>query len=359
MLTALALARRGVGNVWPNPAVGCVIVNEYRIVGRGWTQPGGRPHAETEALARAGDAARGATAFVTLEPCNHHGKTPPCTEAVIHSGIRRGVIAAADPHPLVAGQGVARLQAEGLSVTIGVCAEEALEINAGFFLTVAEGRPLVTLKAAVSLDGRIATRTGHSQWMTGPAARRASHLLRASHDAILIGSGTALADDPSLSCRLPGMQSRSPVRIVVDGRLRLATRRLNLVATAREIPTWIVTTSDADRELRSMLTGMGATVIGVEKDGSGHPQARAIVAALAERGVTRVLVEGGTAVAGSFLAAGLIDRMAVFRAPKMIGADGLAMAGELGVSSLESAPTYVRCGVGEIASDLVEFYKSA
>jgi diaminohydroxyphosphoribosylaminopyrimidine deaminase/5-amino-6-(5-phosphoribosylamino)uracil reductase len=254
---------------------------------------------------------------------------------------------------------VARLQAEGLSVTIGVCAEEALEINAGFFLTVAEGRPLVTLKAAVSLDGRIATRTGHSQWMTGPAARRASHLLRASHDAILIGSGTALADDPSLSCRLPGMQSRSPVRIVVDGRLRLATRRLNLVATAREIPTWIVTTSDADRELRSMLTGMGATVIGVEKDGSGHPQARAIVAALAERGVTRVLVEGGTAVAGSFLAAGLIDRMAVFRAPKMIGADGLAMAGELGVSSLESAPTYVRCGVGEIASDLVEFYKSA
>ena len=195
MRAALALARRGLGNTWPNPAVGCVIVNEGRVVGRGWTQRGGRPHAETEALARAGSAATGATAYVTLEPCSHHGKTPPCAEALIGARIARVVAAVEDPDPRVSGAGIARLRDAGVEVETGLCAEEAAELNAGFFCRVTHGRPLVTLKLATSLDGRIATANGESRWITGPAARERAHLLRATHDAVLVGTGTAFADD--------------------------------------------------------------------------------------------------------------------------------------------------------------------
>src|SRR5580700_4659831 len=227
MRTALGLARRGLGNTWPNPAVGCVIVKDGRVVGRGWTQKGGRPHAETEALARAGKGAKGATAYVSLEPCSHHGKTPPCAEALIAAGVSRVVAAVEDPDPRVSGRGIARLRAAGIAVEAGLCAAEAAELNAGFFCRVAQGRPLVTLKLAASLDGRIATPTGKSRWITGPAARERAHLLRAAHDAVLIGTGTALADDPQLTCRLPGLEARSPVRIVIDRTLRLpATLRL-------------------------------------------------------------------------------------------------------------------------------------
>ena len=219
MAVALRLAERGLGSAWPNPAVGCVLVRDGRVVGRGWTQPGGRPHGEVEALRRAGDAALGATAYVSLEPCAHYGRTPPCTMALLQAGMRRVVAATVDPDPRVDGRGIEQLRQAGVEVSVGLCRAEAEAINAGFILRVRAGRPLVTLKLATSLDGRIATRSGESQWITGEQARARGHLLRASHDAIMIGSGTALADDPALTCRLPGLEDRSPVRIVLDGRL--------------------------------------------------------------------------------------------------------------------------------------------
>jgi diaminohydroxyphosphoribosylaminopyrimidine deaminase / 5-amino-6-(5-phosphoribosylamino)uracil reductase len=208
MRSAIALARRGLGTVAPNPAVGCVIVNNGTVVGRGWTQPGGRPHGETEALRRAGDAASGATAYVSLEPCNHWGKTPPCTEALLEARIGRVVVACEDPDPRVSGSGIRRLREAGVQVDIGLCADEATELNEGFFHRIRDGRPLVTLKLATSLDGRIALRTGESQWITGPTARSWGHGLRARYDAIMVGLNTALADDPELTCRLPGLSGR-------------------------------------------------------------------------------------------------------------------------------------------------------
>src|SRR5579872_6272521 len=247
MRASLGLARRGLGNTWPNPAVGCVLVREGRVVGRGWTQAGGRPHAEAEALARAGRAARGATAYVTLEPCSHHGKTPPCAEALIAAGIARVVAAIEDPDPRVSGRGIARLKEAGITVETGPCADEAVELNAGFLCRVKHGRPLVTLKLATSLDGRIATASGESRWITGAAARERAHLLRATQDAVLVGTGTALADDPQLTCRLPGLEDRSPVRVVIDRNLRLPAT-LRLFSEARPVPTWLVTPPGSNRE---------------------------------------------------------------------------------------------------------------
>src|SRR5712691_553149 len=245
MRAALALARRGLGNVWPNPAVGCVIARNSKVVGRGWTQPGGRPHAETEALARAGGAAQGATAYVTLEPCSHWGRTPPCADALIAAAVGRVVVAIEDSDPRVAGGGLARLRAAGIAVETGLGAADAAEINAGFLQRVRLGRPLVTLKLATSLDGRIATAAGESRWITGPAARDHAHLLRATHDAILVGTGTVLADDPQLTCRLPGLAGCSPVRVVLDRQLRIPPGA-DIIAEARQVPTWLVTLPAAD-----------------------------------------------------------------------------------------------------------------
>src|SRR5215218_7029847 len=246
MRAALALARRGVGSTWPNPSVGCVIVRDGpgggQVVGRGWTQPGGRPHAEAEALARAGEAARGATAYVTLEPCSHWGRTPPCCDALIAAGVARVVVATGDPDPRVDGRGLRQLREAGIAVEQGLLETEARAVIAGFVRRITRGLPLVTLKLATSLDGRIATATGESRWITGDAARRAAHGLRASHDAVLVGSGTVLADDPDLTCRNPGMARVPIARVVADTRLRtpLGSR---LVRTAREAPTWIITST--------------------------------------------------------------------------------------------------------------------
>ena len=308
MAAALALAERGLGAVWPNPAVGCILVREGRVVGRGWTQPGGRPHAETEALTRAGGAAHGATAYVTFEPCCHHGKTPPCADALIDARIARLVAAMKDPDPRVSGQGFARVQEAGIEVAVGACGEAAARLNAGFLKRIAAGRPLVTLKLATSLDGRIATRSGESQWITGEAARARGHLLRARNDAILVGSGTALADNPALTCRLPGLAARSPVRVVMDGRLRLPPGH-RLVAEAHDVPTWIVTLADAAEARGEAYRGAGAELIIVAPDSAGHPDAGAALEALGARGITRLLVEGGAHVAAALLGAGLVDRL--------------------------------------------------
>ena len=256
---ALRLAARGLGRTWPNPAVGCVVVKDGRIVGRGWTQPGGRPHAETEALGRAGRQALGATAYVTFEPCAHYGRTPPCTMALIHAGVRRVVVATTDPDRRVDGQGVAQLRQAGVEVELGLLRAEAEALNAGFLLKERARRPLVTLKLATSLDGRIATRSGQSQWLTGQQARARGHWLRATHDAIMVGSGTALADDPALTCRLPGLDARSPVRVVLDGRLRLPPIS-RLAMTACAAPTWLFTHQAARAE---ELRRLGVEVIEV------------------------------------------------------------------------------------------------
>src|SRR5262245_58482979 len=268
MRAALALAARGLGRTWPNPAVGCVLVRGGHVVGRGWTQPGGRPHAETEALARAGEAARGATAYVSLEPCAHTGKTPPCADALIAAGIGRVVAAVQDPDPRVSGRGLARLRDAGLAVVTGMCAAEAAELNAGFFTRIKQGRPLVSLKLATSLDGRTATRSGDSRWITGDAARRRAHALRATHDAILVGTGTALADDPELTCRLPGLGDRSPVRVVLDRQLRLPDAA-KLLATAHEVPTWVIRAPTSDGARKKKIGATGAEVIEVPTDADG------------------------------------------------------------------------------------------
>lgn len=357
MRAALALARRGLGAVWPNPTVGCVIVapNDAggQVVGRGWTQPGGRPHAETEALRRAGARARGATAYVSLEPCNHHGKTPPCTDALIAAGVVRVVGTVQDPDPRVEGRGYARLRDAGISVSTGTCAAEAEEINAGFFLRQQEGRPLVTLKMATSLDGRIATRTGESQWITGAAARAHGHLMRAAHDAVMVGIGTALADDPQLTCRLPGLEERSPVRIVLDSGMRLPLTS-KLVATARKVPVWVLAAEDGDRMRQEALTDHGITVIRVARSDAGRLDLRAALHHLGARGLTRVLVEGGGTIAAALLVARLVDRVAWLRSGGLIGGDGVPAVAAYGVDRLEGMQSFHRLSVQALGDDLLE-----
>ena len=355
MRAALNIAARGLGRVAPNPAVGCVIVNGGHVVGRGWTQPGGRPHAETEALARAGKAARGATAYVTLEPCAHHGVTPPCADALVEAGVARVVIACLDTDSRVSGRGIAHLEAAGLDVTSGVCRDEALDLNAGFFLRNAKGRPLVTLKTATTLDGYIATRTGESRWITGDGARARGHLMRARHDAIMVGVGTVAADDPDLTCRLSGLAAASPIRIIADGRLRTPLTA-RLVRTAHEHPTWIVTVPGTDKARVKAFRECGLEVIEVPADALGNPAPGAALAALGQRGLTRVLVEGGGRLAASFMAENLIDRICWFRAPLVIGGDGRPAIGAYGIDHLDLARRFQRISLEEVGGDALETY---
>lgn len=355
MRAALALARRGLGEVWPNPAVGCVIVAGDRVVGRGCTAAGGRPHAETEALAMAGEAAKGATAYVTLEPCAHHGKTPPCAEALVAAGIVRVVSALRDPDPRVSGRGVEILRRAGVTVVEGVLEAEARELNAGFLSRIERGRPLVTLKLASTLDGRIATHTGESRWITGPAARAHAHLLRAENDAVMIGSGTALADDPELTCRLPGLSARSPVRIVFDGRLRMPLTH-RLAATADDVPTWVVTLAGGDRNRARAFAAAGIELVECPPGPDGAVDPVAALAALGAAGLTRILVEGGAHLAAALMRADLVDRLVWFRAARIVGGDGLASLVGFGVDRLSQTPRFARVDARAIGDDLMETY---
>ena len=356
MRAALALARRGLGTVWPNPAVGCVIVNDGRVVGRGWTQPGGRPHGETEALRRAGEAARGAVANVSLEPCCHWGQTPPCVDALIAAGVRRVVVALEDPDPRVAGEGLRRLRAAGLEVEVGLCAEEAAEVNAGFLSRLRLGRPLVTFKLATSLDGRIAIANGESQWITGPPARERAHALRASHDAIMVGTGTVVADDPQLTCRLPGLGHRSPVRVVIDRHLRIPPAS-QIIADARRVPTWVLTFRSADPRRRATFLANHVTLIDVDDDGEGQIDLAAALEALGERGITRLLVEGGARLAAAFLRAGLIDRLVWVHAPLVIGGEGIPAIAGFDLAALADAPAFERLSTQTIGDDVLTTFR--
>jgi diaminohydroxyphosphoribosylaminopyrimidine deaminase/5-amino-6-(5-phosphoribosylamino)uracil reductase len=350
MEAALALARRGLGNTWPNPAVGCVLVSEAgQVVGRGWTQPGGRPHAETGALARAGELARGATAYVTLEPCSHWGRTPPCCDALIKAGVARVVVATGDPDPRVDGRGLERLRAAGVIVELGLGGVEARALNAGFARRITAGRPVVTLKLASTLDGRIATATGESQWITGPEARRAAHAIRARHDAILVGSGTVLADDPDLTCRLPGMAPVPIARVVADARLRTPLDA-RLVKSARSTPTWIATRTGQRPSALAPYLEAGVEILPIPRARPGLDLA-ALLGALAQRGITRVMAEGGAGLAAALIRADLVDRIAWFHAPAVMGGDGLPSVQPLPLASLSAMPRYRRVSSRPLGPD--------
>jgi diaminohydroxyphosphoribosylaminopyrimidine deaminase/5-amino-6-(5-phosphoribosylamino)uracil reductase len=357
MALALALGRRGQGRCWPNPAVGAVIVKDGVIVGRGWTQPGGRPHAEVEALKRAGDAARGATLYVTLEPCSHHGKSPPCADAVISGGIARVVSAIEDPNPEVAGRGHARLRAAGIVVDVGLGAQEAARGHAGHFRRIRDKRPHVILKLAVSSDEKIAAAGRKPVAISGDAARSRVHLLRAQCDAILVGIGTVLADDPLLTTRLPGMEAWSPVRVVLDRSLRIPGSS-RLVHSARETPLWVMTSNLAEAPAAMKLGAAGAQVIRVASVPPGL-DLQAVLGTLSEKGITRLLVEGGSRVASSFVAAGLVDEVWLLRGPGAIGADGVAALDALPLTAVTRSPQFkVRASEG-LQNDTLTIYERA
>lgn len=360
MRHALGLAGRGLGQVAPNPAVGCVIVRfdenpDGIIIGRGYTQAGGRPHAETEALDMAGSAAKGATVYVTLEPCAHHGKTPPCAEALIKADVGHVVVACLDPDPRVSGKGVEILNDFGIRTTVGVLETEARHLNQGFISRIEKGRPMVTVKVATSLDGRIATHSGDSQWITSTEARRQGHLMRAESDAIMVGSTTAILDDPSLDCRLEGLEDRSPVRIVCDGRMRLPLTA-KMVRTAKERKSILITLTGTEAVRRRAFEDCGVEVITIPPNKSGMIDLALACRELGDRGLTRVLVEGGGHLIASLMAEKLVDEVHWFRAPRIIGSDGIAAVQAFGVDRIDQATILDRINVQVLGEDIVETY---
>ncbi|MEY9494815.1 diaminohydroxyphosphoribosylaminopyrimidine deaminase/5-amino-6-(5-phosphoribosylamino)uracil reductase [Bradyrhizobium elkanii] len=355
MQLALALGRRGLGRTWPNPAVGAVIVKDGVIIGRGWTQAGGRPHAEVEALRRAGDAARGATLYVTLEPCSHFGRSPPCADAVVAAGLARVVSAIEDPNPEVAGQGHAKLRAAGIAVDVGLCAAEAARDHAGHFRRIRDKRPHVILKLAVSADDKIAA-SGHKPVaISGEAARPRVHLLRAQSDAILVGIGTVKADDPLLTCRLPGMAARSPVRLVLDRALRISGDS-RLVHSARETPLWVLTSDMAEAPAAVKLGAAGAQVIRVTASAPQGLDLPSVLHALAEKGISRLLVEGGSRVANSFVAGGLVDEIWLLRGPDAIGADGVPALDAMPLDAITQSPAFRLRASETLGEDVLTIY---
>lgn len=357
MLAALALARRGAGRTWPNPNVGCILVRDGRVVGRGWTQPGGRPHAEAVALAQAGAQAAGATAYVTLEPCAHHGRTPPCAEALVAAGIATCVIGAGDPDPRVSGRGVEILQRAGIAVRSGICEEEARWTIRGFLSRVERGRPWLTCKLASSLDGRITAADGRSQWITGEAARAHGHLLRAGHDAILVGTGTLRSDDPLLTCRLPGLEARSPVRVVMASGRDLPLQRRLFAPAEGDPPVWLLHGGDLPAAAAAELDRRGVRRLALA--GGGRPDPEAALRRLAECGITRVLLEGGAALATAFLRAGLVDSLAWYRAGRLLGDAGLPAVGPLAAVDLGRAPDWRLLRMQQLGGDVLETFVRA
>ena len=334
MQQALELARGGLGFVSPNPLVGCVLVKDGVVVGRGYHQRFGGPHAEVYALQEAGAQARGAVLYVNLEPCSHTGKTPPCADAVIQSGVSRVVAALRDPDLRVNGRGLSRLAAAGIAVTVGVCEAEARKLNEVFIKYTTTRRPFVTLKSAITLDGKIATRTGASQWITGELARQEGHRLRHAADAILVGIGTVLQDDPQLTTRLPDQQGVNPLRVIVDSTLRVPLQA-QVTEVASDRRTLIVTTARAPVGRSEALRTRGVEVVCLPAYDDGRVDLEALCRYLGERGVASVLVEGGATLSATLLKRRLVDKVLLFVAPKIIGGDGLCMVGPCGVETME------------------------
>ena len=342
MAHAIRIARRALGATAENPAVGCVIVKDDVVIGTGVTAPGGRPHAETEALAMAGEKAQGATAYVTLEPCSHHGRTPPCTEALADAGIKRVVVAMRDADPRVKGQGLEALAARGVEVVHGVLREEARHVLRGFLSRIERGRPHVMLKLAVSADGMIAAAPGRPTAITGKQALARAHLMRAEADAILVGVGTIAADDPALTCRLPGLQERSPLRVVLDSAMR-TTADAQVVKTAHEAPTVIFTTPAGRAPALALKERAPAVdIVPAPADERGRVALPAVLKKLAERGVNRLMVEGGAQAARAFVEAELVDEVALFTAPdKTLGDGGVPALAGLALDVLREPPFHL------------------
>ena len=358
MQGALVLARRGLGQAWPNPAVGAIVVrpgDRGEIISRGWTKPGGRPHAERVALDKAGGRAQGCTLYVTLEPCAHHGQTPPCTEAIIKAGIARMVCSAADPDPRVSGKGLAQLRAAGIEIAEGVLATEGQQLSLGHRLRVTQHRPLVQLKIAVGADGLIAEGDGAPVWTTGEQARAHGHLLRARADAILVGRGTVAADDPALTCRLPGMAERSPVRIVLDSNLSLP-EKTKLMATLNDAPLWVCCSEAVEEKNVHTLMDKGAQVIQVASASQGGLDPLAVLTALAERGITRLLIEGGPHISQSFWSANLVDEVYVYQGPEPVGAGGLDALARDGLKAVQNAASFAASPVRKLGGDTLRVY---
>jgi len=352
MKIALGLARRGLGNVAPNPAVGCLIVKNDIIIGSGWTQPGGRPHAETEALAEAGCDAEGSTVYVTLEPCSHFGEAPPCAEALISAKVSKVVCAITDPDRRVSGRGFQMLREAGIKVAENILNEEAAFTNRGFFTTKTAGRPHVTHKIASTIDAKIATASGESKWITGDHARKYGHYLRATHDAILVGVNTIIADDPALDCRIGGLEEFSPRPVILDSQLRTpASARVFKSGT----PLIFFDGERATRGQHSALTEAGAELISL----NSTRDIPALCTELGKRGITRLLVEGGSQVIGSFLKANCVDEIAHFSAPKVIGSDGIAAIADLGLAELRKAPQFKLRNTRRLGADLLAWYTKA
>jgi diaminohydroxyphosphoribosylaminopyrimidine deaminase/5-amino-6-(5-phosphoribosylamino)uracil reductase len=355
MALALTLGRRGLGRTWPNPAVGAVIVKDGVIVGRGWTQAGGRPHAEVEALRRAGAAARGATLYVTLEPCSHYGQSPPCADAVVAAGVARVVSALEDPNPKVAGAGHERLRTAGIAVEVGLCAAEARRDHAGHVRRMGDGRPHVMLKLAISADAKAGAAGRQPLAITRPAVRDRVHLLRAQSDAIMVGIGTAIADDPMLTCRLPGMAKYSPVRIVADSMLRLPVDS-RLVRSAYDTPVWVVTGMRAPQEAEFLLLAMGVEVL--RSPESADPlDLKDALGFLAAKGITRLMVEGGPTLAAAFLAADLVDEAVLFQSPEVVGADGIDALDGLPLTALTQSPLLAWISSEAIGGDSCDLFE--
>ena len=332
MKMALDLSKRGLGMVHPNPSVGCVIVKDGHVIGRGWTGRGGRPHAEVIALERAKNV-EGATVYVTLEPCAHHGKTPPCAEALVRSKVGEVIIATYDPDPRVSGGGIKILQDAGIKVYFGLLKMQADLSHQGFFNKIELNRPLITVKIASSADGKIAKNKGEKTWVTGPQSRMRGHLFRANHDAIMVGIDTALVDNPMLDCRIPGLEDRSPIRVVVDTLLRIDPMS-KLCESANEIPLWVMTTN-CDSEKRAEIEKTGTRVFCLEKNASGKVDLQQVMATMAEEGITRLLCEGGGKLNASLIRASLVDRLIWFRSDDSIGENGVDALYDIALDGLD------------------------
>ncbi len=353
---ALSIAGRGLGQTWPNPTVGCVIVKDSRVVGRGVTSAGGRPHAEVVALEQARIHAKDADVYVTLEPCAHHGQTGPCAMALINAGVRRVVIAHSDPDPRVSGAGRALLRKANIVVVENFCEQESYALNAGFFKRVQKGLPWVTLKLATTLDGRIAMAEGESRWITHSAARRMTHLLRSQNDAILVGRNTIVTDDPDLRVRNLG-DVTSPVRVVLDTNLSISNDA-KLFRTAKESPVWIAhdEATPVNDETKSALEGVSFLPVQTK---NGQINVEAALRRLGDKGITRVLCEGGGLLAASLLNSALVDEIVLFQAGKLIGRSGLSAIGDLAFSSLADAPQFSLKDLHRVGPDTVSFWRKS
>lgn len=347
MKNALSIARTGLGRCAPNPSVGCVIVKDDHVIARARTADGGRPHAETQALEKAGQGASGATLYVTLEPCTHQGDTPPCTQAIIEAGIARVVIGSTDRNPQVQGKAAQTLEKAGIEVVSSVLESECDDVNKGFFLTLTQNRPLVTLKTACSLDGKTALKNGESKWITGQAARQHAHLVRSQHDAILIGIETARSDNPSLTTRVDGI-NHNPIRIVLDTDMRIDPSS-NLVKTALETPLWLIYKNASDT--KEELEQIGVILIHVDPH-----KIKACLAELARRGVTRLMVEGGAQIHTSFLQSGLWNDLLIYRAPRVLGGDSKSMVSGINLENIKENRNMILQHTRKIGEDTLEIY---